>query len=131
MMEQQRILYNIPHEFLPFFFFFSPHHDIMTVPTSNGAPSSPPPSLAELSRRATVDKTDMSKYSIKSWIATVAKLYEQVNPSIKCQAKWKYTDRGLQGDFEYRKNCLDNAYVYYMKGCRWVKSVMCVIWDTS
>ncbi|KAL9557999.1 hypothetical protein MBANPS3_001099 [Mucor bainieri] len=70
----------------------------MTVPTSNGAPSSPPPSLAELSRRATVDKTDMSKYSIKSWIATVAKLYEQ-------------------GDFEYRKNCLDNAYVHYMKGC--------------
>ncbi|KAG1109109.1 hypothetical protein G6F42_015758 [Rhizopus arrhizus] len=70
----------------------------MTVPTSNGVPSTPPPSLAELSRRATVDKTDMSKYSIKSWIATVSKLYEQ-------------------GDFEYRKNCLDNAYVYYMKGC--------------
>lgn len=50
----------------------------MTVPTSNGVPSTPPASLAELSRRATVDKTDMSKYSIKSWIATVSKLYEQV-----------------------------------------------------
>jgi hypothetical protein len=63
----------------------------MTVPTSIGVSPYPPPSLAELSRRATVDKTDMSKYSIKSWIATVSKLYEQViflNAKQKIQAKF-------------------------------------------
>lgn len=40
--------------------------------------TSPRPSLAELSRRATVDKSDLPRYSIKTWIATVNKLFEQV-----------------------------------------------------
>lgn len=51
----------------------------MTVPTSTPSyHDTPPPSLAELSRRATVDKTDMTKYSVKTWITSVGKLYEQV-----------------------------------------------------
>lgn len=50
----------------------------MTVPISPGINPGPPPSLAELARRATVDKSDFSKYSVKTWISSVSKLYEQV-----------------------------------------------------
>ncbi|KAI8975785.1 hypothetical protein BDF20DRAFT_914642 [Mycotypha africana] len=54
--------------------------------------------IADLSRKATVDKTNFVKYAIKSWLSTVAKLYEQA-------------------DAAYAKGSLDNAYIYYMKGC--------------
>lgn len=70
----------------------------MTIPDAQNISSSPRPSLAELSRRATVDKSDLTKYSIKTWISSVNKLFEQ-------------------GDFEYHRHCYDNAYVYYVKGC--------------
>ncbi|KAG2212280.1 hypothetical protein INT47_001639 [Mucor saturninus] len=64
----------------------------MTISTSLHIP------LSELSRRATVDKTGLSKYSVKRWISTVGKLFDE-------------------GDFEYRKHSIQNAYVHYMKGC--------------
>ncbi|OBZ83392.1 Ubiquitin carboxyl-terminal hydrolase 4, partial [Choanephora cucurbitarum] len=72
----------------------------MTVPSSpfDMSTSHLPQSFIELSRRATVDKADMSKYAIKSLISLVGKLYDQ-------------------GDFEYKRGMYDNAYVYYMKGC--------------
>ncbi|KAI8372436.1 hypothetical protein BD560DRAFT_394930 [Blakeslea trispora] len=72
----------------------------MTVPSSpfDLSTSHLPQSFSELSRRATVDKADMSKYTIKPLISLVGKLYDQ-------------------GDFEYKRGMHGNAYVYYMKGC--------------
>jgi hypothetical protein len=63
----------------------------MTLPTSPNIHQVPPPSLAELSRRATVDKTDLSKYSIRSWIAAVNKLYEQVRVAIYAKILLKFS----------------------------------------
>jgi hypothetical protein len=52
----------------------------MTVPTStNLHHDTSLPYLAVLSKRATIDETDMLKYSVKSLIASVGKLYAQVN----------------------------------------------------
>lgn len=51
-------------------------------------------SLPELSRRATVDKSDFTKYSIKSWINSVSKLFEAVKKK-KCQEKRIYTGTKL------------------------------------
>lgn len=58
----------------------------MTIPNAHNLSSSPRPSLAELSRRATVDKSDLAKYSIKTWISSVNKLFEQVSELLLCQA---------------------------------------------
>jgi hypothetical protein len=55
----------------------------MTVPNSTNLQDTPPPSIAALLKRATVDKTDMSKYSIKSLIASVGKLYNEVKKKEK------------------------------------------------
>ncbi|KAG1177011.1 hypothetical protein G6F70_002120 [Rhizopus microsporus] len=54
-------------------------------------------SIAELQRRAFVDRSKIETYSIKSWISSAEKLYQQ-------------------GDVALLVNDLEDAYVAYMKG---------------
>ncbi|KAG0938159.1 hypothetical protein G6F32_009539 [Rhizopus arrhizus] len=54
-------------------------------------------SVAELKRRAFVDRSQIENYDIKNWIGSVVQLYEQ-------------------GDAALLNNDLENAYVAYMKG---------------
>ncbi|CAO3601354.1 unnamed protein product [Absidia cylindrospora] len=62
--------------------------------------SNPPKatSLAELRRRAAVDKTDIAKYAMRSWVHSVNRLYEE-------------------GDGALRLGDMEKAFVHYMKGC--------------
>ncbi|KAI8330223.1 hypothetical protein BC941DRAFT_186274 [Chlamydoabsidia padenii] len=57
-----------------------------------------PTSLAELRSRAAIDQTDVTKYAIRRWVFSVNRLYEE-------------------GDNAIRLGDIENAYVYYMKGC--------------
>ncbi|KAI8976140.1 hypothetical protein BDB01DRAFT_853428 [Pilobolus umbonatus] len=54
--------------------------------------------LDELFRKATIDKSERTKYSCKTWIGVAVQLY-------------------LKGDYEYSMNDVENAYISYMKGC--------------
>ncbi|KAG1472886.1 hypothetical protein G6F56_001274 [Rhizopus delemar] len=65
----------------------------MTVSNDNS-----PNIFTELNRRATVDKSETSKYTLKRWATSVSKLYEK-------------------GDLEFLNGNLEEAYILYMKGC--------------
>ncbi|KAI9245030.1 hypothetical protein BY458DRAFT_495065, partial [Sporodiniella umbellata] len=65
----------------------------MTVSTDNSTAF-----FSELKKRAIVDKSEASKYTLKRWVSSVGKLYEK-------------------GDLEFLNQNLEDAYVFYMKGC--------------
>ncbi|KAI9490566.1 hypothetical protein BDB00DRAFT_875163 [Zychaea mexicana] len=64
---------------------------------SNGHPR-PPVSLAELHRRAAINKADANKYTAKQWLLSVKRLFDE-------------------GDRTRRLNDLESAYIHYLKGC--------------
>ncbi|KAI8369314.1 uncharacterized protein BYT42DRAFT_104176 [Radiomyces spectabilis] len=67
------------------------------LPSPHSFMSSSPRSLAELREQAEVNGADIGKYAVKTWITSANKLFEQ-------------------GDYDFKLEHLENAYVHYLRG---------------
>lgn len=89
---------------------------------SNSRSNSFSSTITELRQRAYINKADTEKYSIRSWVNFVYSFYEQVRKPIHVQMEYVtiaiLTMYLKKGDQAILSNDLENAYVYYMKGCR-------------
>ncbi|KAM3580487.1 ubiquitin-specific protease doa4 [Umbelopsis sp. WA50703] len=74
-------------------------------PLGSTIPQTPATSLSELRDRAEVNIAEAENYSVRSWTSSASKLYQQA-------------------DAAYENDDLDNAYVFYLKGCSIIANII-------